>query len=127
MSAPQDFTHLAEVQDRVPGTFPLAARASVVNRTHRVVREQALGLRAARSRSRSLWLPLGICSSLLAVLCFAVWFFLDGPDVATATPDAATPDAGNQLMLLLLWSLPITVALIGVAVLHLRRSGEVSQ
>ena len=46
-----------------------AARAVVVNRTHRVVREQALEMQQNKQRSRSLWVPLGICSTLLLVMC----------------------------------------------------------
>ena len=49
------------------------ARASVVNRTHRVVRERAKTLAARRSRIRSLWIPLAVCSSLLVIICTAVW------------------------------------------------------
>jgi hypothetical protein len=83
-----------------------AARASVVNRTHRVVRDQALTMQEQRSRSRSLWAPLVICSILMMFLCYAVWCMLDGYDL---TP-SGIPDAGDQMMLLLLWSLPVTAA-----------------
>ena len=38
------------------------ARASVVNRTHRVIREQALDMREQKERKRSLWVPLTIFS-----------------------------------------------------------------
>ena len=57
-----------------------------------------------RSRSRSLWAPLVICSILMMVLCYAVWFMLDGYDL---TP-SGIPDASDQMMLLLMWSLPVT-------------------
>jgi hypothetical protein len=90
---------------------PLVARAAVVNRTHRVVRDQARILQEQRSRKRSLWLPLGICSILMMVLCYAVWFMLDGYDL---TP-SGIPDASDQMMLLLLWSLPVTAVLLGLA------------
>jgi hypothetical protein len=43
----------------------LAARAGVVNRTHRVVRERAKVIQARRSRDRSLMAPLILCSVLL--------------------------------------------------------------
>jgi len=87
----------------------MAARAKVVNRTHRVVREQALTMREQRETSRSLWVPLGICSVLLLVICYAIWFMLDGYDL---TPNGV-PDASDQMMILLLWSLPVTaVALV---------------
>ena len=47
------------------------ARSVVVNRTHRVVREQALTMREQKSKSRSLWVPLAISSILMVadLLC----------------------------------------------------------
>ena len=92
------------------------ARAVVVNRTHRVIRDQALSMRAQRSRSRSLWVPLGICSALLLVICYAVWSVLAGYDL---TP-TDVPDASEQMFLLMLWSLP--VAAIALMLAWLRRS-----
>jgi hypothetical protein len=86
------------------------ARAVAVNRTHRVVREQALDIREHRERTRSLWAPLGICSALLMVLCYAIWAVLDGYDL---TPNGV-PDASDQMVLLLLWSLPVTAFVLGL-------------
>ena len=43
-------------------TLSAAARASLVNRTHRVVRERAQVMADRRSRIRSLWLPIAVCS-----------------------------------------------------------------
>lgn len=87
------------------------ARSEVVNRTHRVVRDQALRMREQRNRSRSLWVPLLICSALLMVSCYAIWGMLDGYDL---TP-TGIPDASDQVMLLLLlWSLPITAVALGL-------------
>jgi hypothetical protein len=90
----------------------MAAGASsvVVNRTHRVVREQALTLREQKSKSRSLWVPLAICSILLVAICYAIWGMLDGYDL---TPNGI-PDASDQLMILLLWSLPVTAVILGM-------------
>lgn len=102
------------------------ARASVVNRTHRIVREQALSMRAQKQRSRDLWLPLGICSVLLLMICYAIWAMLDGYDL---TP-TGVPDASDQMMLLLVWSLPVTVVLLGAMWFknsRLRTNNEVSQ
>ena len=104
------------------------ARAAVVNRTHRVVREQALTMREQKSRRRSMWVPVGICSVLLPIICYAVWFALDDYDV---TP-SGIPDASDQLMLLVLWSLPVTMALLGLVWFNRSRarftqSGEVQQ
>jgi hypothetical protein len=86
------------------------ARAGVVNRTHRVVREQALTMREQKQKSRSLWVPLAIFSVLLLMICYAIWGMLDGYDL---TPNGI-PDASDQLMILLLWSLPVTAVLLGV-------------
>jgi membrane-associated HD superfamily phosphohydrolase len=86
------------------------ARAVVVNRTHRVVRAEALTLQEQKQKSRSLWVPLAICSTLMLVLCYAIWFMLDGYDL---TPNGI-PDASDQMILLLLWSLPVTIVILGV-------------
>jgi cytochrome bd-type quinol oxidase subunit 1 len=86
------------------------ARANVVNRTHRVVREQAMALQAQKNRRRSLWAPMIIFSSLMIMICYAVWGLLDNYDL---TPNGV-PDASDQLMLLLLWSLPVTAILLGL-------------
>ncbi len=96
------------------------ARAHVVNRTHRVVRDQALRMREQRNRSRSLWVPLGISSALLVVCCYAIWGVLDGYDL---TPNGI-PDASDQVMLLLLWSLPITVVVLGLIWFRRSRSSH---
>ncbi len=87
-----------------------AARAQVVNRTHRVVREQALEMRELRSRKRSLWAPVIICSSMLLIICYAVWGMMDGYDI---TP-TGIPDASDQMMILVLWSLPLTAFVLGL-------------
>ncbi len=99
------------------------ARAAIVNRTHRVVRDQALHMREQRRRSRSLLAPLFISSALLLVICYAVWAMMAGYDL---TP-TAVPDASDQMLLLLLWSLPITVVVLGMIWLGRNRgssSGE---
>jgi hypothetical protein len=92
---------------------PLAsggARSVVVNRTHRVVREQAMHMEAQRQRSRGLWAPLAIVSLLMMVTCYATWGMMDGYDL---TPNGI-PDASDQLMILLLWSLPVTAVVLGM-------------
>ena len=86
------------------------ARAAVVNRTHRVVREQAVDLRERKQRSRDLWVPLTICSVLLLAVFYAIWNMLDGYDL---TPNGI-PDASDQIMLLLLWLLPVTAFVLGL-------------
>ena len=86
------------------------ARGVVVNRTHRVVREQALNMQEQRSKSRSLWVTLAISSILMIVICYAIWGMMDGYDL---TPNGI-PDASDQLMVLLAWSLPVTAAVLGL-------------
>jgi hypothetical protein len=99
------------------------ARGSVVNRTHRVVRERAKTMAARRSRVRSLWIPLAVCSSLLVILCTAVWSALDAYDV---TP-SGMPDASNQFLVLCLWFLPVSMALLAVVLFQRARKREAAQ
>jgi hypothetical protein len=99
------------------------ARASVVNRTHRVVRERAKTMAARRSRFRSLWSPLAVCSSLLVIICTAVWSALEAYDV---TP-GGVPDASNQFLVLCLWFLPVSMALLAVVLFHRTRKREAAR
>jgi hypothetical protein len=99
------------------------ARASVVNRTHRVVRERAKTLAARRSKVRSLWIPLAVCSSLLVILCHAVWNALEAYDV---TP-GGVPEASNQFIILCFWFLPVSMALLAVVLFHLARKREAAR
>jgi hypothetical protein len=62
------------------------------------------------SKSRSLWVPLAISSILMVAICYAIWGMLDGYDL---TPNGV-PDASDQLMILLLWSLPVTAVVLGM-------------
>jgi hypothetical protein len=100
----------------------MSARASVVNRTHRVVRERAKTIAARRSRIRSLWIPLAVCSSLLVIICTAVWSALDAYDV---TP-TGVPDASNQFLVLCLWFFPVSMALLAVVLFRRARKREVA-
>ena len=100
-----------------------AARASVVNRTHRVVRERARMIAARQSKMRSLWIPLAVCSSLLVIICTAVWSALDAYD---ATPNGV-PDASNQFLVLCLWFLPVSMALLAVVLFHRARKREATR
>jgi hypothetical protein len=94
-----------------------SARASIVNRTHRVVRERAKTMQARRSRARSLWIPLAICSALLVILSTTVWTVLDQYDV-TAN---GVPDASNQFLVLLLWFFPMSMALLALVLFRRAR------
>ncbi len=100
-----------------------AARASVVNRTHRVVRERARTMAARQSKVRSLWIPLAVCSSLLVIICTAVWSALDAYD---ATPNGV-PDASNQFLVLCLWFLPVSMALLAVVLFQRARKREAAK
>ena len=99
------------------------ARASVVNRTHRVVRERAATIAAQRNQVRSLWIPLTVCSSLLVIICTAVWSALEAYDV---TP-GGVPDASNQFLILCLWFLPVSMALLAVVLFHRARKREAAR
>lgn len=100
------------------------ARAAVVNRTHRIVREQALDMRAQQERKRSLWIPLAIFSVLLPLICYAAWGILDGYDL---TSDGVI-DASDQLLVMLVWLMPVTALAIGAVWFRRARSThEVSQ
>jgi hypothetical protein len=99
------------------------ARASVVNRTHRVVRERAKAIATQRSLVRSLWIPMAVCSSLLVIICTAVWSILDGYEV---TP-SGVPDASNQFLVLCLWFLPVSMALLAVVLFQRARRREAAQ
>lgn len=94
----------------------LAARATVVNRTHRVVRARAKTMAARRSRVRSLWIPTALCSAFLVMISTAVWTVLDQYDVAPI----GMPDASNQFLVFLLWFFPVSMVL--AAVLLFRRT-----
>ena len=103
-----------------------AARASVVNRTHRVVRDRARVMQARRNRVRSLMVPLAICSVLLLLTCLAVWTGLYEYQAAqseAAQADVASlalADANNHFMVVLLWFVPVSVAI--MATIWYRRS-----
>ena len=108
--------HLPEgvVRQHVNAALPTMntlARASTVNRTHRVVRERAKMLQARRSRVRSLWIPLALCSALLLMICSAVWTVLDGYEL---TP-MGIPDSSDQFLVLALWFFPVSMALLVMA------------
>lgn len=108
------------------GELNTAARASVVNRTHRVVRERAGMMAARRSRVRSLMIPAVVSSALLVILSTAGWRVLEQYDL---NPNGV-PDASNQIWVLLVWFLPVSMALLAMVLFRrLRRhaDGEVAK
>jgi hypothetical protein len=96
------------------------ARSSVVNRTRRVVREQALAMREQKQRSRSLWVPVAICSALLLVSAYAAWALLDSYELNTN----GVLDASYQMLIFLACSLPVTILVI--CLIWLKRSRSVA-
>lgn len=85
-----------------------SARASMVNRTHRVVRERAKMLESRRSHLRSLWIPMAVCSAFLLMICYAVWTLLAGYELIPT----GVPDSSNQFLVLFLWFFPVSMALL---------------
>ena len=108
-------------------SLEVGARTSLVNRTHRVVRERAKQMSARRDRIRSLWAPLSVCAAMVVILVTAVWTLLDEYEL---TP-TGMPDASDQYVVLLLWFLPSSAALLAMVWfrrVHNRRSrGEMAQ
>lgn len=103
------------------------AQASLVNRTHRIVRERAQQMTARRNRIRSLWVPLAMCASMVVILVSAVWTMLDQYELAPT----GMPDASDQYVVLLFWFLPATAALLAMfwfrRVQNKRSRGEMAQ
>jgi predicted CDP-diglyceride synthetase/phosphatidate cytidylyltransferase len=87
-----------------------AASADRVNRTHRVVRERAKTLAERRAKIRSLWLPVAIFSAVLVAVCIAVWMVLDEYEIVAAGSQVAS----YQVLVPLLWSIPVSAALLAV-------------
>ena len=92
------------------GTVDSAAASSRVNRTHRVVRERARTIKDRRSRIRSLYVPLAIFSFLLIAICTAVWNVFDQYEIE---PNG-NPVASAQIFVFLLWSVPVSAALMAI-------------
>jgi hypothetical protein len=109
------------------GSVDTGARAGVVNRTHRVVRQRAAVMQARRSYVRSLMVPLAICSVLLVLVCAAVWtglYQFEAAEAAEAVQaDVAALDANNHLLVALLWFVPVTLAMLGAVLFRFMRNG----
>ena len=86
------------------------ARSSMVNRTHRVVRERAQAIAARRDRERSLWVPMAVCSALVLIICTAVWSVLDQYEISPT----GVPDSSDQFLVLGLWFFPVSMALLAM-------------
>ena len=80
------------------------AKATMVNRTHRVVRERAQAMQANRRKIRGLMLPLLVCSTLMILLFSAFWMVLEQYELVSSD----TPAQSHHLFLLLLWFVPVS-------------------
>ena len=115
----QDFTPMDSL------AASTTARAAMVNRTHRVVRERATAMQARKSVTRSLWIPLGVSAGLLAAVVFAILAVLEEEKLApTELTTTGLPDASQQIFVLLMWCVPLSLA--ALAVVLFRRSNSAS-
>jgi hypothetical protein len=94
------------------------ASSAMVNRTHRVIRERARTVKERRSKIRSLWIPFILFSSLLLGVCFAVWTVLEEYELYAAGSQVA----GYQVVVPLLWSIPVSAAVLAVVWFRQSRS-----
>lgn len=92
------------------GSMNIAARASLVNRTHRIVRERAGQMSSRRKKIRSLMAPLAVSAAMLIILVTAVWALFDEYDLSSN----GVVDSSDQYLVLLLWFLPLSLALLGM-------------
>ena len=105
------------------GAMSMSARASLVNRTHRIVRERAQQMSSRRDRIRSLMVPLAVSAAMVVILVTAVWTLLDEYEL---TPTGVV-DSSDQYLVLLLWFLPVSAALLAMVWftrMRARRSGS---
>lgn len=109
-------TSLAPHELRVLGVaLDGQAPADLVNRTHRVIQQRARTMRARRTTLRTLSIPLTVCAGLFVAVLFAIWSVVDQYEL---TVDAI-PDTSQQMMVLTVWCLPMS--LIVLTVVWLRR------
>ena len=86
-----------------------SASAALVNRTHRVIRERAGKLQDQRTKVRSLWIPLGVCTALLVTLACALWTAFEDFEGSTA----GLPNTSGMVVVLV-WSVPISAMILAV-------------
>ncbi len=97
--------------------------AAVINRTHRVVRERAQTLHDRRRRLRALWIPLAVCAAFILMSSHAIWSLL----VQYELSPTGIPDASEQMLVLLLWFLPATAAVLAAVWFRRTRSRTQSE
>ncbi len=98
----------------------MTAQSALVNRTHRVVRERARIQSDRRSRAKSLWIPLAICSALLLVISTSAWNILAQNDLSPT----GIPDASDQMLVFLLWFFPVSAALLAMVWFNRSRTSQ---
>ena len=121
------------------------ARAAIVNRTHRVVRERAAAIHARKRTVRSLAVPLAICSALLLIVCHAVWTTVSQnsfglgelgsvgeelEETASRLLSGQAMDSGGPVYILLMWFLPVSLVTIATVLVRRnqgRRDNEVTR
>ncbi len=103
------------------------ARAAIVNRTHRVIRERATAMQARKRTVRDLVVPCVICSVLLLLIAVAVWTVAD--EGLSGWEDGFWKrvlefgsDAGSSISILLVWFLPLSVVMAAVVLLRKNRT-----
>ncbi len=96
--------------DAIPTLPPTAAPASLVNRTHRIVRERARTQSDRKRLLKSLWIPLAVCSALLVIISTGIWTALAQNDILPTD----IPDASEQMLVFLLWFFPVSAALLAM-------------
>ncbi|MDE3103947.1 MAG: hypothetical protein KGK08_02120 [Acidobacteriota bacterium] len=105
---PQLFSR-GELQAAIPA-LRAAADSSTVARTHRVIHARARAMQQQRSRVRSLWIPLAVCSALLVILSTAIWSLLDQYELVPT----GVPDSDFQLAVLVVWFFPVSAAVLAM-------------
>lgn len=107
-------------QDR---SYSYGARAEIVNRTHRIVRQRAIAMQAQRSFSKGLWAPLALCSVLLLALCYDVCCMLSNVEISDPIiePSLMNMAPGSIMSLVWMWFLPVSFVACGaIWFLHAR-------
>ncbi len=102
----------------------VAANSALVSRTRRVVHERALAMQAQRRRTREIWLACCICSVLLILMTHSLWSGLMQFDATSdALPNSAQMlDGSAQLLVMMLWFLPVTAAVMALVVFKRSRN-----
>jgi hypothetical protein len=96
--------------NRATAAMSAVASAAMVNRTHRVVRQRAQVIKERRTKMRSLWIPLGVSTTLLIILACALWTAFEDFEGTSA---AGLPNTSGMVVFLV-WSVPISAMILAV-------------